>query len=287
MYTAVIFNPVPGPPMGKNPRLAFRCWLKGTSTLRVQIYSLTGGYHRYLTLTDLQQAKWLDLTVDMTKARKHDRSGGPLSQDERIDDIQFYADPRAELLIDDIALFDAHQPAAPAKAHQPEAPASENLTAGQNRPFPKRFLFTGWFDTGVQGKEWPGTFEILENKGHFWDAARSVPNSALRGPAIQLHLRGERPLGNQTRLFFRYKLAGTASMNVQVYNTQAAAGPTIELKDLAQGKWSDATVDFTEALGRSGKAGKAAIRSVDEVRFVLPPGAELLLDDLLLFEPGK
>ena len=48
MYTAVIFNPVPGPPMGKNPRLSFRYWLKGTDTLRVQIYSLTNGYHRYL-----------------------------------------------------------------------------------------------------------------------------------------------------------------------------------------------------------------------------------------------
>jgi inosine-uridine nucleoside N-ribohydrolase len=37
MYTAVIFNPVPGPPMGAHTRLSFRCWLKGTDRLRVQI----------------------------------------------------------------------------------------------------------------------------------------------------------------------------------------------------------------------------------------------------------
>jgi inosine-uridine nucleoside N-ribohydrolase len=37
MYTAVIFNPVPGPPIGKNTRLAFRYCLKGSDTLRVQI----------------------------------------------------------------------------------------------------------------------------------------------------------------------------------------------------------------------------------------------------------
>jgi inosine-uridine nucleoside N-ribohydrolase len=37
MYTAVVFNPVPGPPMGKNTRLGFRYWLKGADTLRVQI----------------------------------------------------------------------------------------------------------------------------------------------------------------------------------------------------------------------------------------------------------
>ena len=57
MYTAVIFNPVPGPPMGKNPRLSFRYWLKGTDTLRVQIYSLTNGYHRHLVLTGLPQGR--------------------------------------------------------------------------------------------------------------------------------------------------------------------------------------------------------------------------------------
>src|SRR5262249_20935741 len=39
LYTAVIFNPVPGPPMGKNPRISFRYWLKGTSELRVQLYT--------------------------------------------------------------------------------------------------------------------------------------------------------------------------------------------------------------------------------------------------------
>src|SRR5262249_31004931 len=57
MYTAVIFNPVPGPPMGKNPRLSFRYWLQGTDTLRVQIYSLSNGYHRYLTVPGLPQGK--------------------------------------------------------------------------------------------------------------------------------------------------------------------------------------------------------------------------------------
>ncbi len=50
MYRAVIFNPVPGPPMGKNTRLGFRYKLHGTDRLRIQLYSLTNGYHRYLSL---------------------------------------------------------------------------------------------------------------------------------------------------------------------------------------------------------------------------------------------
>src|SRR5204863_4839338 len=82
MYTAVIFNPVPGPPMGKKPRLSFRYWLKGTDTLRVQIYSLSKGYHRYLSLTKLPQEKWSEGTVDMTAVRRPDGTGGPLSEDE-------------------------------------------------------------------------------------------------------------------------------------------------------------------------------------------------------------
>jgi inosine-uridine nucleoside N-ribohydrolase len=159
MYRAVIFNPVPGPPMGKNTRLSFRYKLIGTDQLRVQLYSLTNGYHRYLSLDKLETKKWLSATVDMTQMRRPDGTGGPLSENERIDDIQFYVDPRAEVLIDDVILYDASAP-------------------DETRPFPKRVLFTAWFDTGKQGKEWPGDFEIVEHdKPRTWKAAKSVKNA--------------------------------------------------------------------------------------------------------------
>ena len=60
----MIFNPVPGPPMGKNTRLSFRYWLKGSDTLRVQLYSLSNGYHRYLSIKNLPQGPWETATVD-------------------------------------------------------------------------------------------------------------------------------------------------------------------------------------------------------------------------------
>src|SRR6185437_229370 len=107
MYAAVIFNPVPGPPMGKQPRLQFRYRLEGTVTLRIQIYSFTNGYHRYLSLKGLPQGHWETATVDMTQVRRPDGSGGPLAENERIDDVQFYVDPRAEVLIDGFVLYDA------------------------------------------------------------------------------------------------------------------------------------------------------------------------------------
>jgi hypothetical protein len=260
MYTAVIFNPVPGPPMGKQPGLRFRYWLKGTDTMRVQIYSLTKGYHRCLTLTGLPQEKWQTGTVDMTQVLRPDGSGGPLSENERIDDIQFYVDPRAELVIGDMVLYDAP-------------------VAGEKRPFPERLLFTGVFDTGKQGKEWPGTFDIVD-KGYFWKAAKSVPRQP-EGAWIRLHLRGERLCGEQTHLAFRYHLTGAKDVRVALVHTASKESHAVTLTGLQQGAWAEATVDFGKAAGpRPGDR-------VDEIHFLLPAGAELLVDDLLLYAPAK
>lgn len=264
MYSAVIFNPVPGPPMGQNPRLSFRYFLKGTDVLKVQIYSLSKGYHRCLTLTGLTQGSWQDATVEMTVARRPDGSGGPLSEGERIDDIQFYTDPRAELLIDDIALYD-------------EAGADEK------RPFPKRFLFTGWFDSGKQGKEWPGTFDIVPKQGHFWHGAKSVENPSLKAPWIDLNLRGERELGARTQLFFRYRLTGTDALRVALVHGKTKKSLAVDAKGLANDRWSETVLDFPDTAGASlGKGDR-----VDALQFLLPRGAELVIDDLLLYEPEK
>jgi inosine-uridine nucleoside N-ribohydrolase len=270
MYTAVIFNPVPGPPMGRHTRLSFRYWLKGTDRLRVQIYSLTNGYHRCLTLTKLPQEKWQAAAVDMTRARRPNGSGGPLSENERIDDIQFYTDPAAELIIDDIVLYDAALPK-------------------EKRPFPERILFTGWFDTGRQGQEWPGDFAIVaKEKPLTWKAARSVLNSRQKIPWIRLHLRGPRPLGKITQLFFRYHLTKADHMRVLLVNRTVKDAHVIAVKGLTRGKWLEATLDFSQDSRRAdGSTGKPRQgEQVDEIQFLLPRGAELLVEDVLLYEPG-
>ena len=253
LYTAVVFNPVPGPPMGKNTRLSFRYWLKGTDTLRVQLYSLSNGYHRCLMLRGLQQEKWLEGNVDMTQLRRPDGTGGPLAENERIDDIQFYVDPRAELLIDDIVLYDA---------------AADD----EKRPFPKRFLFSGWFDSGKQGKEWPGSFEIEPKKGFFWHAAKSVPHPDNPKLAwINVGLRGERPVGAKTHLSFRCKIAGSDQLEVK------AAGESRTVMELKE-DWTHIHLD----LGTLGGA-----KIVREITFTTQAGATLWIDDLLLYEPAN
>jgi inosine-uridine nucleoside N-ribohydrolase len=254
IYTAVIFNPVPGPPMGKNTRLGFRARLKGTDRLRVQIYSLTNGYHRCLTLTELPQERWLPLTVDMTQCRRADGSGPPLGENERIDDIQFYTDPGVELLIEDIVLYDA-------------------ATADEKRPFPERPLFCGWFDTGRQGQEWPGVFEIVPHKPPLtWKAASSVAGGPDGKPWILLELRGARPLGKQGHVRFRYRLEGADTMLVSLVHDGKQVART--LKDLKKGEWAETTVDFELP---------EKLREASEIHFVLPKGALLLIDDVLLY----
>ena len=259
MYNAVVFNPVPGPPMGPKTRLSFRYWLKGADALRIQLYSLSNGYHRYLSVPNVKQGEWTPMTVDMTAMRKPDGSGGPLAANERIDDIQFYVDPKAELLIDDIVLYDA-------------------ATADEKRPFPRRLLYTGWFDTGKQGKEWPGTFDVVEKKPLPWKAAKSAPNPQTDSPWIRLHLRGERPVGETTHLSFQYRLTGAESVRVALLNSSSKQTHTVELKNLKQGEW---TTGLAEIPGP--KPGD----KVDELHFFVPKGGELLLDDVLLYEPGK
>ncbi|MDZ4781994.1 MAG: nucleoside hydrolase [Planctomycetia bacterium] len=262
LYTAVVFNPVPSMPMGKNTRLRFKYRLQGTDTLRVQLYSLSNGYHRCLMLKDLPQTTWVDGCVDMTQMRKPDGTGGPLSEFERIDDIQFYVDPRAELLIDDIVLYDAGE-------------------ADEKRAFPKRFLFTGLFDGGKQGKEWPGDFEIAQKQGYVWHAAKSIPHPTDKDKAwLRVNLRGDRPVGDVTHLSFRYKLEGASTINVRLESSDKKKSSTFSLdqKVLKQNDWAS----YQLILGpRDALVGG----SVSDVTFTLPAAGRLWIDNLLLCEP--
>jgi hypothetical protein len=202
----------------------------------------------------------------MRDMRKPDGTGGALSEKdfERIDDIQFYADPRAELLIDDIVLYDA-------------------AVEGETRPFPKRFLFTGWFDTGKQGVNWPGNFEIAPKLGYFWHAAKAVPNPMDKDSAwINVGLRGNRPVGDATHMSFRYKLDGTDTLKIALESPNFVEPITMEPKGLKKGEWAETSVDWNSAKLKLRKGD-----SVNAVNFHVPATAQLLVDDLLLYEPAR
>jgi inosine-uridine nucleoside N-ribohydrolase len=258
MFRAVIFNPVPGPPMGPKTRLKFRYRLSGTDTMRVQLYSLSNGYHRYLSLKGLEQGKWLNGCVDMTEMRRPDGSGGPLAEDERIDDIQFYVDPRAELQIDDVVLYDA---------------AAE----GEKRPFPERIFFTGWFDTGKQGKEWPGEFDVVEHaKPRAWKFAQSRAKDG-GGQMLEVSLRGPRRLDATSELNLQIRTASKDPIQIEFLEKQ---GRPIRLRDLIP-------TELNEWAASNIKIGAPQDAYVDTIRFSSKAREPFGLDDLLLFTPGR
>lgn len=259
MYQAVVFNPVPGPPMGKNTRLSFRYKLTGTDKMRVQLYSLTNGYHRYLSLEGLPQNEWKHGAVDMTDMRRPDGTGGPLAIDERIDDIQFYLDPKADVIIDDVVLYEA---------------ADDKET----KPFPGRFIYTAWFDTGKHGKEWPGDFEIVPHeKPRTWKAAKSVKND--KGEMwIRLSMKGPRRVGENVELFFKYLLKGAETFDVALVDSKKGPLVTAKFMQAKADIWSNGTATYRI------RGGKGDV-TVDEIHFLLPRGGEIWIDDAVLYEP--
>lgn len=261
MWKAVIFNPVPGPPMGSRTRLSFRYRLSGTDTIRVQIYSLSKGYHRFLNLTDLPTGEWQRHTVDMTKARRPDGTGGALAADERIDDIQFYIDPEGDLLIDDIVLYEASRD-------------------GEPRKFPARIIFTGWFDTGKQGVEWPGEFEIVPHEEpRTWDAAKSILRAGSNEQqTLRVNMRGERILSHRTALDFDYRLNGPRGpLRIDLTGEDGAVVASRTVDDPERDRWATHTAAFS--LDRPASAAN--------IVFTPPPGATLWVDDLLLYEETR
>lgn len=268
---AVIFNPVPGPPMGSRTRLKFRYHLSGTDAFRVQIFSLSNNYHRKLELSGMEQGKWTSATVDMTRLRRPDGSGGPLSADERIDDIQFYVDPKAELLIDDIALYEAAEE------------ASDD--AGTER-FPARIVFTGWFDTGRQGTghEWPGDFEIVPHeKPQTWDAAKSIGDKKTKRSIIRIDMRGPRPVGEKVALRFRYRAMGDGEIFVSLLPERSS--DTFEIRAFTarnNGEWGRAELYFHVKDGSE----KTEPTNVRKIEFAASEDFDFLVDDVLLYEPA-
>ena len=96
-----------------------------------------------------------------------------------------------------------------------------------------------------------------------------------------MKLRGERALGAQTHLFFRYQLKGADTMQAALVHAKNNVHMSLDVKGLERDRWAETVVDFTKLAQQAG----ATARHVDEIQFRLPAGAELLIDDLLLYEP--
>jgi hypothetical protein len=278
-------NPVPGPRMGKVNKLYLRYYLKGTTEATFQYFSLTREDNNHIRATGLTEGKWSELTLNFTRdARRNDGSAEPFADGERMDDFKvFVGKPKDgkdyELFLDDVIFF----------AEDPKLPA-------EKESFPNRVIFLAAFDTGPKEKYWPGDFEIVEKDlpaDSYWRVARAVPRKDGLGNWVRLQIEPPRPVGEHTKLRFRYHLSGASAMTVQVFDATDQDNRHVRLKGLKKGEWQTVYVDFTrEGKRNDGRDTKfAAGHKVDDLFFLVEPEAQepvqLLVDEVVLFDAGK
>src|SRR6185369_9329958 len=235
-------NPVPGPRMGKENWLYLRYFIKGASSATFQHFSLTREDNWHVRVSGLTPGAWSEVAVNFTRdAARNDGSAEPFAEGERMDDFKLFAGrpkeaSRCELFIDDVIFF-ANDPTLP-----PEL-----------EPFPRRVIFLAAFDTGPKEKYWPGDFDLVESPpaGAYWRAARSVPRKEGAGQFVSLPIEPPRPVGERTRLRFRYHLTGASAMTVQIFDATVQDNRHVQLSELKEDVWTTLYVDFTRDARRN------------------------------------
>ena len=245
----------------------------------------------HLKVSGLIQEKWSEVTLDFTRdAVRNDGSGKPFQRGERMDDLKVFVGKPGDgkdyqLLLDDIIFFD----------DDPDMPV-------ESEPFPNRVIFLAAFDTGIdaQGKPkyWPGEFEILTSgqgapDGSFWSVAQAVPHKETKGKWIRLEIKPPRPVGEHTKVRFRYFLSGASAITAQVFDATDGDNRHVQLKGLKEGAWQWAILDFTKD-GRRNDGSEtlfAAGHKVDDLFFLVKADAgreaQLYVDEVTLFDAGK
>jgi hypothetical protein len=282
-------NPVPGPCMGKVNKMYLRYYLRGTTEATFQYFSLSRNDNNHVHVSGLTEGKWAEATLNFTRdAARNNGSAEAFAKGERMDDLKIFVGKpndgkQYELFIDDVIFFDA----------DPDMPA-------EKEPFPNRVIFLAAFDTGIDPKSrekyWPGEFEIV-TKGlpadSYWGVAKAVPRKDAKGKWIRLQIKPERPVGERTKLRFRYHLSGASAMTVQVFDLTDKDNRHIRLKDLKQDAWQWANLDFTaDGKRNDGKDTPfAAGHKVDDIFFFVEPEGDkevtLLIDEVTLYDAGR
>src|SRR5207244_2095841 len=147
-------------------------------------------------------------------------------------------------------------------------------------------------------KYWPGELEIVTAskgapEGSYWGVAKAVPRKEGKGKWVRLQVAPPRPVGEQTRLRFRYHVTGASALTAQVFDATDQDNRHVRLTGLKEGACANAVVDFT----RDGKRndGKetafAAGHKVDDLFFLVEPDGdkdvELFLDEVVLYDAGR
>jgi len=180
----------------------------------------------------------------------------------------------------------------PAARSTPEERGSSKVERTRPPSFPHRIVAACDFEGQTPDYGWFGAVEKTDLPVYPGNA------NALRGePAkdVFAHLAGVNPvpgprLGKQNGLYFRYKLDGTQTAQVQHFNLTKEDNHHVVVSGLAEGKWSELALDFT-ARSRRNDGSPGAMEEgdrMDDFKVLLGKTNDgkrygLLIDDFVLF----
>ena len=291
-------NPVPGPRMGHVNHFYCRYHLTGATEAIFQHFSLTREDNNHIRVTGLAQDRWSQITLNFTRdALRNDGSPEAFANGERMDDLKIFLGKRddtrpLEMLIDDVIFF----------SQDPNLPP-------ENEPFPNRVIYLAAFDTGINEqnppdkqrthgryKYWPGELEIVSKPQDlppdtYWAVAKAVPRKdAPRSKWIRLMIDPPKPVGQHTKLRFRYHLVGATELTAQIFDATDNDNRHVVLKNLTQNQWTTTYVDFTRD-GRKNDGRQTPFapgHKVDDLFFFVTPARDtevnLLIDEVVLFD---
>ncbi|HUU29297.1 MAG TPA: hypothetical protein VM123_15960 [archaeon] len=275
-------KPVSYPRMGGKNQVYFRYFIRGASSLTLEIFNLDRNDSHRVRVSGLRQGAWSETTLDFSAAQASGPVRGLIVQGERMNDLIFNVEPAregidCELVVDDVVCFS-------------DDPEPQKV----NEPFPRRVICVWDFDVLDYYHPWTHDHyqvlrqgEPLEND---WGVCRAVANPENPDKRIRLVIDPPQAVGESTKLRFRYFLVSSAGLQVQIFDLTDLDNRHIVLPETGQGAWHWSILDFTrDGIKNNGlQTPFEAGNLVDDI-FFLPrqaPGkeAELLIDEVVLYD---
>ncbi|MEA2063385.1 MAG: hypothetical protein U9P14_06795 [Gemmatimonadota bacterium] len=275
-------KPVCYPRMDRANRIYFRYFLTGAGTLEVELFNHdTNACHRTM-VTGLNRGGWSEVTVDLGEVTAPD--GRVIKEGERMGDLVITArsEPGMEdscaLIVDDIICFSGDQ----------------DHVESSTRPFPRRVICIWGFDVLEHYHPWAHTDYRVVREGfsmvNRWGAAQALSRENKPGKRMRLVIAPPQHVGERTRLNFRYFLKGASLFQVMIFDLTDRDNRHIVLKEVEQGAWQRADLDFT-ADGIKNNGHQTPFNTgnlVDDIFFLFTSEeeAQLIIDDLVLYDAG-
>ena len=268
-------SPVYRPRMGKNNCVYFRYRLSGTDKIRLDLFNWTTGQVHRTIIEGLEQDQWAEATVDLSSAESG--SGALIAAGDRMEQLLF-AVGDGELIVDDVICFTND----PDAGGQPPAD-----------PFPRRVIDVWGFDVMDEYHPWTHDHYMVVRHGgklkHDWGSAKALKQQKRDSKRIRLIIAPPQPVGDATRIRFRYDIEGSDSLRVMIFDLTDADNRTYDYIAQGQNGWYWADLDMTSATKNDGNQTPfSAGNLVDDIFFLPAFGArsdlELLLDDVILYD---